>query len=80
MQYQYVAQTKKDVTDVTETYRGLNYKLENFGERNDFIVWCVLKITTTTKKQLIILLVFNDGNSKELLNINGTIPVVYKSK
>lgn len=24
--------------------------------------------------------VFNDGNNKELLNINGTIPVVYKSK
>lgn len=26
------------------------------------------------------ILVFNDGNNKELLNINGTIPVVYKSK
>lgn len=24
--------------------------------------------------------VFNDGSAKELLNIDGTIPVVYKSK
>ncbi|XP_055313356.1 tumor susceptibility gene 101 protein [Sitodiplosis mosellana] len=51
--YQHQNQTKKDVVDVLEQYRGLTFKLENF--------------------------VFNDGTTKELLNISGTIPVVYKN-
>lgn len=31
MQYRHQHQTKKDVIDVLEQYRGLTYKLENFG-------------------------------------------------
>lgn len=31
LQYQHVNQTKKDIIDVLELYRGLTFKLENFG-------------------------------------------------
>lgn len=84
LQYQHLNQTKKDIIDVLELYRGLTFKLENFGmylsqfgnksyhKKLHNVNWnCFLPK---------ILPVFNDGTNKELLNINGTIPVVYKSK
>lgn len=75
-----MTQTKKDIIDVLELYRGLTFKLENFGmfwlqfpERKVIVFIFLLN-------SLQFCTVFNDGNNKELLNINGTIPVVYKSK
>lgn len=76
-------QTKKDVSDVLEQYRSLSYKLENFGNfdrnrkekcrnRSNLCVWQI-------KSSILLFTVFNDGTRKELLNLGGTVPVVYKS-
>lgn len=76
LQYQHVHQTKRDVEYALDQYRGLTFKKENFGIVMIFF-WLICKSIMFI---VFCLLVFNDGNSKELLNINGTIPVVYKSE
>lgn len=60
-----------------EQYRGLTYKLESFGTYN--LIRCI-SFVDQTQNISYDASVFNDGSSKELLNIGGTIPVVYKSK
>lgn len=49
LQYQHVNQTKKDVVDILEQYRGLTFKLENFGEyhkcwqcQKERVRWCLI--------------------------------------
>lgn len=53
-QYQHINQTKKDVTDVIEQYRGLTFKLENFGQLSIFF-FLVAKKKVQSLDQVIVL-------------------------
>jgi len=75
-----VGATKKDVVDVVTSYRSLTYDLQRFG-KNQLIAASHLhiRLCKNIAFKFIHILVFNDGSSKELFTIQGTIPVVYKS-
>lgn len=78
MQYNNSVETKRDVVQILDMYRGLTYSSENYGEKkqeeNHFILKCFQPNFSLFQ------LVFNDGSSDNLFNVNGTIPINYKSK
>lgn len=62
-------------------YRGLTYASENYGEFD--LIWksfVIIDIRLYDNRLIDFQLVFNDGSSDNLFNVNGTIPINYKSK
>lgn len=69
-------ETKRDVVQILDMFRGLTYSSENYGEmKKGFVCKSFIEFGP-----LFWFSVFNDGSSDNLFNINGTIPINYKSK
>lgn len=88
MQYKNIGATRKDVVDVVTTYRSLTYDLQKFGKYFS-LEWAHCAVIHTYVVPYVFLylhmcvyffIVFNDGSSKDLFTLQGTIPVVYKSE
>ena len=86
-QYQYADIAKRDILHAFQTYTDLRPKLDTFGKStNSFdskpfkIVHCGIDSLLYTHQMSFSVSVFNDGSRKELLCLEGTIPVSYKGK
>lgn len=82
LQYRSPQLAKRDISEVLNKYR-LNYKLESFGAYKTYIYKKQTFPDDSSPSSPIYSpppSVFNDGATKELFNLNGTVPVNYKSK
>ena len=82
-QYQYADIAKRDILHAFQTYTDLRPKLDTFGKSTKiFKPFKILQcgVDSFIYPVSLSVSVFNDGSRKELLCLEGTIPVSYKGK
>lgn len=74
---------KNDINTVMKQYKGLQFAQQKFGESFTRDAPSIQQSNPWHYSYLHIgwcLTVFNDGSTKDLVNLNGTIPIVYRSE
>jgi ESCRT-I complex subunit TSG101 len=75
--YKNPEKAKRDVQNLLQHYRGLQPKVETFGIK--LVLYYLIHFCLYNNRLCsFVLTVFNDGASKQLLCLGGTIPVHYK--
>lgn len=95
-QYKYRDLTVREITNVISQYKDLKPVMDAYGKLNDtdllsllsclsyifyaYIWWYISNLFCFWHENFLFFLVFNDGSSRDLMSLTGTVPVSYRGK
>lgn len=78
-QYKYRDLTVREITNVISQYKDLKPVMDAYGKRQALVFVCVMFcLLTNIDLQFFCVSVFNDGSSRDLMSLTGTVPVSYR--